>query len=228
MGRTTVRTALGATAIAALMLATPAASAGVSAVPDRAQLRAELHAMNDSGVSGIARATVRQRNIRSMHVRANGISPEGAHAVHIHFGKQARHECPTLADDDGNFRLNVVDGVPAYGPVAVSLTTRGDTSPASALALDRMPSVEDGKLRYHREGMRIGRVAGAARDGGALSSWKVARAIRGGQGVVVVHGNDYNGNGRYDLDGAGESELAAGVPAEATDPTACGVLRTIR
>lgn len=229
MRRTTSRTAIGAAATAALVLTSLASGASAAKVPDRVQLRADLAAMNDSGVTGLVRATVSKRTIRMVHVKARGLAPAGAaHAVHIHFGQQARHECPTLADDDGDFRLNVVDGIPAYGPVSVAFTSSGDTSPASALALDRMPVAEGGMLTYHREGIRIGDVPKAANDGGTLSSWKVARGIRAGQGVIVMHGNDYNGNGGYDLDGAGESELMAGVPAEASDPTACGVLRTVK
>lgn len=40
----------------------------------------------------------------------------------------------------------------------------------------------------------------------------------------MIHGVDYNNNGRYDFEGGGTSELAP-VPAEATDPAACGVLK---
>jgi len=42
---------------------------------------------------------------------------------------------------------------------------------------------------------------------------------------VVVHGVDDNGNGQYDMAGAGASELNPAVPAEATDPAACGLLK---
>lgn len=40
----------------------------------------------------------------------------------------------------------------------------------------------------------------------------------------MVHGVDDNGNGRYDADSAGVSDLTSAAPAEATDPTLCGVL----
>jgi hypothetical protein len=43
--------------------------------------------------------------------------------------------------------------------------------------------------------------------------------------VVVIHGVDYNGNGTYDFDSAGASELDPMLPAEATDPATCGVLK---
>ena len=53
----------------------------------------------------------------------------------------------------------------------------------------------------------------------------VLRAINSGKGVVVIHGVNPNGNGTYDFDGAGASELDPSLPAEATDPALCGVLR---
>jgi hypothetical protein len=53
----------------------------------------------------------------------------------------------------------------------------------------------------------------------------VQRAIKSGKGVIVIHGVDHNGNGVYDFDGAGASELDASLPAEATDPALCGAVR---
>ena len=40
---------------------------------------------------------------------------------------------------------------------------------------------------------------------------------------MVIHGIDYNHNGKYDFS-AGKSDLDPSLPAEATDPAACGVL----
>jgi hypothetical protein len=42
---------------------------------------------------------------------------------------------------------------------------------------------------------------------------------------LVIHGIDYNNNGKYDFAGAGKSELNPKLPAEATDPAICGVLQ---
>jgi hypothetical protein len=92
--------------------------------------------------------------------------------------------------------------------VVTSLTTRGDTSPESVLAVDRYPAAQ--RLDYAR---RI-----------TFDSGAVARAVRGGRGVVVIHGVDYNGNGEYDFE-SGASDLDASLPAEATDPAVCAVLR---
>ena len=76
-----------------------------------------------------------------------------------------------------------------------------------------------GAYSYDRDDLKV--VASKAE-----SAREITRAIDRGQGVVVVHGVDYNGNGRYDLSGAGPSELdkTGATPAEATDPAACGVL----
>lgn len=217
-----ITAAIGGLAVLGSLAAAPALAGDV---PREARLTAALKPLNDSGVRGVASARVDRRTVERVALRVRGVTPAGPHAAHIHFGQLAAQECPTFRQDaDGNFRLNVVEGVPKYGPVALSLTERGDTSPASALALDRMPTAEDRRLTYLRTDFRIGPAAGAAADGGTLSGKRLARAIRSGKGVVVVHGVDYNRNGAYDLDGAGESELAAGVPAEATDPAACGVL----
>jgi hypothetical protein len=220
--------------VSSLLLGMPAA--GASASDGRHQHRtveldAELHALNGSGAHGTAHAVVRNQRIRSIEVSAEGLSPEAPHAMHIHYGDDARNECPTMADAtntrrNGKPRLSTADGLPAYGPIVVSLTTRGDTTPASGLAVDRFPVSDDGSLDYRRKGIEITRVAGTGYPGadGAGTAKQIAEAIRDGEGVVVIHGVDYNRNGRYDFRSAGRSELDPSLPAEATDPAACGVL----
>ena len=171
--------------------------------------RGMLMPLNNSGAYGRAAvgADGRQLDVR---VQAHELAPALPHAMHIHWGEDARHECPTVSrDDDGDFRLTTVEGVPAYGPVRVSLTTSGDTSPESVLAVDRYPTAPEGTIRYERQ---------------IRTQGEVARAIRRGEAVVVIHGVDYNGNGRYDFNSAGESDLNEDLPAEATDPAVCGAL----
>ncbi len=116
---------------------------------------------------------------------------------------------PALTADNRDFRLTTAEGLPAYGPIKVSLTTRGDTSAASGLAVTRFPTAPRGQIHYDRN---------------TRTSKAVARAIRRGDAVVVIHGVDYNGNGKYDFRSAGKSELDPMLPAEATDPATCGVL----
>jgi hypothetical protein len=106
--------------------------------------------------------------------------------------------------------------MPVYGDIFISLTTRGDVSKASGLAVDRMPTSDaEGDLRYDR------RIPGADLPPGTIAHLKDLH--------IVQHGIDANHNGRYDLAGLGESTLAksaglSGIPEEATDPALCGMV----
>ncbi len=219
-----------------LLLSIPAASAAPSM--DKAKgkasktvsLQANLTELNFSGVSGTATATVKNQKIEDIAVNATGLEPDAPHAIHIHYGDDARNECPTMAEATNvrldaamTPRLSTADGLPAYGPIVVSLTTTGDTSPASGLALDRFPVSMGGNLSYNRSNIEFTDVAGTGYQGTGTAK-QIADSIREGEGVLVIHGNDYNDNGTYDFESAGESELDPALPAEGTDPTACGVL----
>jgi hypothetical protein len=142
-------------------------------------------------------------------VAASGLLADNPHAAHIHFGADARHECPVAGDDaSGDGTLNTTEGGPAYGPIVVSLTESGDTSPKSGLAVDRFSTAPGGKIHYSRGSIHV--------------SAGVARAIADGQSVVVIHGVDHNHDGKYD--GSTKSDLDPSLPTEATDPAICGVL----
>lgn len=234
--RTLVVTATTAGLLASsLLLGLPSAGAHPSNAPGQqktVELEAELTELNGSGAGGTATAVVRNQLIRSIEVSAYGLSPDAPHAMHIHYGDDARNECPTVDDatnerTDGTLRLSTADGLPAYGPIVVSLTTTGGTTPASALAVERFPVSSDGHLHYSRDHIEFTDVAGTGYPGagGTGTAKEIADAIRDGEGVVVIHGVDYNHNGEYDFASAGASELDPSLPAEATDPAACGVLR---
>lgn len=186
-------------------------SAAMEAGSGATETRGHLTALNNSGITGHVEAISRGRRVH-VDVDARRLIKGMPHAQHIHFGAKARHECPTAFEDDKNndFRLTTTDGAPAYGPIRISLTTRGDTSPKSGLAVTRFPTAPKGTIHYNRH---------------VKTSSPVARAIRRGEGVYVVHGVDYNGNRKYDFGGAGKSDLDPSLPAEATDPAACTVLR---
>jgi hypothetical protein len=192
--------------------------AGASNGEDRPEPRdrevvADLDPIEGNGVRGDGHAEVefdQDGVIDEFEVVAHGLLADQPHAVHIHFGEQARHECPTLEDDtSGDGHLTTTEGAPAYGPVVLSLTTSGDTSPASVLAIDRFDTATDGTIHYER-------------DGSFQTAEGVAQEIADGEGVVVIHGVDYNKNGTYD--GEAVSDLNPALPAEATDPAMCGVL----
>ena len=170
----------------------------------------QLNPLNSSGVTGRATVTADGRQVQ-VKIKARHLAKNLPHAQHIHFGSKARNECPTITDDaNGDFQLTTTDGAPAYGPVRVSLTTKGDTSAKSVLAVDRYPTASQGNVDYRRT---------------TKTSKSVARAVRNGEAVIVIHGVDYNGNGKYDFASAGKSDLDKSLPAEATDPASCALLK---
>lgn len=243
MNKRTSRAALGTSVLALCAAATfgaGAAQAGTATSGDghshshgdRSQhrtvaLSADLTELNGSGASGKARVLLRGDEILRIKVRAEGLTPGVPHAQHIHYGEQALNECPTLAQDaDADGRLNTVEGIPAYGPVVLSLTTTGDTTPASFLDVTRFPVADaKGRIDYRRSHLGFTDVAGTGYAGGGGTAAQIREAIRQGEGVVVIHGLDYDGNGTYNVsDPEGLSELDPSLPAEATDPAVCGLL----
>lgn len=136
---------------------------------------------------------------------ANGLP---AHAQHIHIG--GTHSCPTAAaatNHNGHQAISAKDAAPQYGPIQVSLTTSGDTSPKSALALKQFPTTPNGTESYSRT---------------IQVSSQIAQEVAQGQGVIVIHGIDYLHNGSYtDL---GKSDLDPSLPQEGTAPALCGKL----
>src|SRR5215210_8730867 len=176
------------------------------------KFEAELEPLNRSGASGHADLTKNDGKL-SVNIHSEGMAPELPHAQHIHGMAQAISECPTLAADVNHDHLvNTAEGLPSYGPIAVSLTTRGDTSPDSALAVSRFPVANSGGfMSYNR-------------------TLSVPDSVRKNLGkfAIVQHGVDLNHNGRYDFKSAGRSELDSSLPQEATIPANCGVINPIR
>ncbi|NYH54700.1 hypothetical protein HNR06_004289 [Nocardiopsis arvandica] len=173
-------------------------------------LHADLAPLNDSGASGTSTVTVEGTRV-TVDIDTSGLLAEQPHAQHFHIG--GTNMCPSsdavddVEDDD---RLSTTEGQPSYGGIEASLTTEGDTSPDSALAVERFPAADaDGNVSYQRT---------------FEVSADVASAIEAGEAVIVQHGVDYNGNGEYDAEGGGASDLDPELPAEATDPATCGKL----
>ena len=214
------KTARGLVLIAPLVgLTLFAQPAGADMGEDRPEPRdrevvAALHPIEGTGITGLGHAEVefdQEGVIDEFEVVARGLLAGAPHAVHIHFGEEARHECPTLKDDtNGDGRLTTLEGAPAYGPVQLSLTTSGATGASEVLAVTRFSTAAGGLIHYERDGV-------------FETAEGVAEEVADGKGVVVVHGVDYNGNGVYDGD-AGMSDLNPALPAEATNPAMCGVL----
>lgn len=154
-----------------------------------------------------------------VRVEAEGLAPNLPHAQHLHVatddnGDFVRGVCPGI-DADGALErptdglVDTVEGIPDYGAVVQSLTTTGDTSGASGLAVDRFPVAdEDGNLTYERTFTPSGEHADAVHE-------------QLGEVEVVIHGIDLNDSGGYDFE-AGTSSLSGDLPLEATIPALCG------
>jgi hypothetical protein len=145
-------------------------------------------------------------------VEAWGLSPNLPHAMHLHGvpGDATDMACPGPGAAGADGVVSVIDGVPFYGGILTSLTTTGDVSPSSALALDRYTVADaNGYLYYQRT---LTSPAGYT-DAGTVQ--------------VIVHGIDFDGNGQYafnadDPFSSRSSSLGAGIPLEATVPVLCG------
>ncbi len=174
--------------------------------------KAELNPLNRSGAEGHAMLEKENGKKVEIEIHTKGLVPKLPHAQHIHGFKQAVSECPTMADAGRDNVLTTTEGQPDYGPIQVSLTTRGDTSPASALAVDRFPVANaKGSVHYERT---------------ISVPSNVAKNL--GKKAIVQHGVDLNNNGRYDFKAAGKSELDPSLPQEATAPANCGVINPVR
>ncbi|GAA4604009.1 hypothetical protein BJY16_004827 [Actinoplanes octamycinicus] len=199
-------------AVTVLLLATPAAAAADTAVQVR------LLPLNGSGATGTATLTALPTGDLKVSIRSTGLVPRAAHAQHLHGSTTGMDfHCPDRsADRDGDGYVTTEEGMPSYGDIFLSLTTRGDTSRASGLAVDRMPAADaHGRLAYDRV------IPAADLPPGTLDHLRDLH--------IVEHGVDANRNARYDLDGLGESTFAAaaglaGIPEEATDPALCGMV----
>ncbi|MFI5494149.1 hypothetical protein [Actinoplanes sp. NPDC051859] len=169
---------------------------------------AQLRQLNRSHAYGVATARVNGKKV-TVSVVVKGLLRSAPHAMHIHAGTKGK--CPTAkADTNHDGFVSVTEGHPFYGHIAASLTTRGDTSPASGLAIDRFPAPKSGTVVYKRT-IKV--------------DAHTAMAIKHRNAVIVVHGVDRNGSGVYD--GSVKSDLDPKLPMEATAPAACGTLRPL-
>ncbi|MGH3362124.1 MAG: hypothetical protein ACRDOM_06660 [Nocardioides sp.] len=207
--------AIGVASLAGVLTATGASAGGTNGAASQggektfgAQLSPVAHdPARDAGsnATGAAELSLLGRSLTT-ELTAAGTSANLPHAMHIHGARQAANECPGPdrrddITDDG--LIETAEGQPDYGPVKVSFTTSGDTSPGSTFALDRFPVADaGGSFAYERSFQIPGKLAS-----------------RLGDLHIVVHGHDLNGNGSYD-----GPNSALGVPLEAELPVACGTI----
>lgn len=207
---------VAATGLLAMAASAIASKEGEPAGPElyRAALSSVPHdpsADGGSDATGRARLALRGETV-SVLLKGRGLSPNLPHAAHIH-GKDHPElsHCPGPERRVGGVSdalIETVDGLADYGPILASFTTSGDTSPASGLALERMPVAGDhGKLTYRR----------------AIElPTEVARHLD--EKHIVVHGHDIDGDGSYDPGPI----TALGAPLEAELPVACGEIHQRR
>ncbi|MFW2514413.1 hypothetical protein ACNI3K_11615 [Demequina sp. SO4-13] len=198
-----LRTTLVAAGTAALF------AAGASGAAAAEGYNATLDEFNGSGAESTAMVTVDGTNVR-VEIEGTGFTPGAPHAQHLHGATDGTDfMCPTPADveeldEDGDGLLSTVEAASVYGGVMVSLTTEGDTSGDSALAVDRFPVADDnGDLDYSRT---------------FEVSQEVADSLSNMH--LVQHGFDIDGSGEYD--GEAVSSLDESLPLEATIPATCG------
>ena len=175
---------------------------------DTMSMQTTLNSVNNSGTSGQAMVDV-HGNQATVTVNVDGAAEtfmDGPfpHAQHIHIASQG--VCPPpSADTDGDGVVSTPEGQPFYGTIGQSLTTEGDTSADSALAVERFPG--GSSYTYER-----------TFDLNA----ETAKSLKDGDAVVVVHGVD-----PANLPAAAaekKSELNPDLPLAATAPAACGSL----
>lgn len=204
------------------ILAVPLAFAAVAAPAQAASNHSytfSLNSLKGTDAKGTATLTAMSNGDLKVKIHSTGLVPNMPHAQHIHGDTSMDHHyfCPSAsADKDGNGFISIEEGLPMYGNIDISLTTKGDTSGKSGLALDRMPVADShGVENYSRT------IPASQLPKGTLAGLERLH--------IVQHGVDANGNGKYDLKGLGESTFAkslgvAGVPEEGTDGATCGMV----
>lgn len=210
---------LSLSAVAALAVTGPMALAISPAHADEGDaVMLRLDSMKGADATGEATLTPTSDGGLVVEVRAKDMVPNAPHAQHIHGDTSgAMKHCPApSADKDGNGFISIEEGFPDYGDIHISLTTKGDTTKESGLAVDRMPMADaQGNLSYKRT------LTAAELPEGTLENLSNLH--------IVQHGVDANDNGKYDMEGLGESTFAKslgvdGIPAEATDSATCGMI----
>lgn len=117
-----------------------------------------LHSTSaDGGSNTTATVYLRLRGRRlRIEMDVEGAAPNLPHAQHIHGSLDPAFQASCPGEDardgtDDDDLISTLEGAPAYGAILISLTTKGDTSPDSALAVSRFPIAdENGRYSYKR------------------------------------------------------------------------------
>lgn len=137
-----------------LETAVPAACGGAELTRLSKKLVADLGRIahdEDADGGSDARGTVRMSLLNrrlTVSMDVFNAAPNLPHAQHIHgfttpgdVGMCPEADARDATDDDG--LISTLEGAPAYGGILLSLTTEGDSTPDSALAVGRFPIADE-------------------------------------------------------------------------------------
>ncbi|MBX6724148.1 MAG: hypothetical protein IRY92_13100 [Dactylosporangium sp.] len=115
--RTWAAMAAVAAAVAAAAAAVQPATASEGAVVDHGT----LVQLNHSNVHGVVTLVERAGQLR-VNLNAHGLEPGQLHMQHIHgFGNGTQAHCPDMSLAGADGVLSFAEGLPAYGPVVITL-----------------------------------------------------------------------------------------------------------
>ena len=198
---------LAGVALAALVVAPVAAgSLGQTYRATLNPLNAGSHTVGDVTYTiptarGTATVTLKG-DVVTVRIMVDGVTPLTLHPQHIHAGTT----CPNASDDtNGDGFVDVIEGLPKYGPVLVSLDSTINTGASSDL--DFPVSDASGSYTYSAVGSRT-----HIQD-------EIMTALKLGTRHVVIHGISPTG-----MPLPASVQSLPGLPAWATLPVACGEL----
>ncbi len=140
----------------------------------------------------------------TVQIMVDGVTPLTLHPQHIHAGPR----CPNASDDtNGDGFVDVIEGLPKYGPILVSLDSTINTGASSDL--DFPVADASGSYTYSAEGSR------------AHIQDEIQTALKLGTRHVVIHGISPDANA---MPLPRTVASLPGLPAWATLPVACGEL----
>jgi hypothetical protein len=157
----------------ALLAAVPALAAVAGIPAAQARSGAEVFTAHLSPVngSGQGRVTIVEHGSElKVHLTARGLDP-GMHMAHIHGVIGPDNTCPTpAADTNGDGLVDFAEGLPAYGPVQITLRHGSDADGSMVQLTTTFTTTDTGA---------------PVSDLGALDRY-----------AIVVHGVDLDGDGR--------------------------------
>jgi len=187
-----------------------ATAAGATADEGTHSYQTELKALNGSGGTGTVMLSIKGDQA-TVSEKVSGLAETFMdapypHVQHVHITTGGQGVCPTMkADKNGDGVISTTEGMPSYGMIGTTLSSKGDTS--GKAALDLKVAGMGGNFTYERT---------------FTMNAKTIQAIEAGNGTVVVHGldpatlNKKAANAKSDLDPK--------LPLAATSPALCGTL----